>query len=330
MTLSVNSRCVRFPPIADVSECASLFRVGHVFISYARTDREYAAKIAKLLQAAGHSVWLDDRIEPGTHFDEVIEAALDEAQRVVVIWSAASVKSQWVRAEAGEGLRRGILIPIAADLSKIPLEFRRVQALDFSSWTGDPASPEFRKLDQFLRSSDVASAHAVTLKGTPSVGLRAELVSADRYHFNIRMRLYVGERSYRVDHEGIGRRQLLKLDGKVIAEGGSWVHLEDYFRCQNVAPEIQLLEFSLRGNQLRGIDHIALRVNGDPVLSTAVPKGFDVLLAISALAAFEGIALVFVGELFGWTAAMWGALIIFPATASLHWLIVAARRPRSS
>ena len=75
--------------------------MGHVFISYARADREYAVKLAQMLEDVGLSIWLDDRIAPGSHFDETIESALDSAEKVVVIWSASSVKSQWVRAEAG-------------------------------------------------------------------------------------------------------------------------------------------------------------------------------------------------------------------------------------
>jgi len=44
-------------------------------------------------------------------FDEVIEKAIADAKCVIVLWSAASVASEWVRNEASEGKRRGILVP---------------------------------------------------------------------------------------------------------------------------------------------------------------------------------------------------------------------------
>ena len=271
--------------------------MGHVFISYARADREYAVKLAQMLEDVGLSIWLDDRIAPGSHFDETIESALDSAEKVVVIWSASSVKSQWVRAEAGEGLRRGVLIPVAVDLSKIPLEFRRVQALDFSRWSGLADAPEFRSLERYLRESSPASAkHAGDPADEASV-VRAELVSADRYHGNLRIRIHTGERSYRLDHEGLGRNQVLRLDGKIVAEGGGLFQLEDYFRCEKVAPGIELLELSVHGNAFRGIDHFAVRLNGRSVLTSALPlsRGMEVVIAVSVIfgiATIVGIELV--------------------------------------
>ena len=68
---------------------------------------------------------------------------------MVVLWSKASVSSHWVRAEAAEGARRGILVPALIEAAKIPLEFRRVQSADLTSWLGDSAAPEF---EQFVLS----------------------------------------------------------------------------------------------------------------------------------------------------------------------------------
>jgi hypothetical protein len=58
----------------------------------------------------------------------VIEEALDSARCVVVLWSKASVASQWVKTEAAEAMRRKILVPVLIEDVKIPLEFRRLQA----------------------------------------------------------------------------------------------------------------------------------------------------------------------------------------------------------
>src|SRR6476619_1594902 len=70
-----------------------------VFISYAKGDRSRAAELASILEPKGLSVWWDRDITPGRTFDDVIEEALTNARSVVVLWSAESVKSRWVRTE---------------------------------------------------------------------------------------------------------------------------------------------------------------------------------------------------------------------------------------
>ena len=133
--------------------------MANVFLSYAREDSARAAIIAKALSRRW-TVWWDRTIPPGKTFDDVIEDALDRAACVVVLWSRTSVLSHWVRSEAAEGARRGILVPAFLEAAKIPLEFRRVQAANLTSWNGDPADPEF---EQFIRSiSTLIEAEAPT------------------------------------------------------------------------------------------------------------------------------------------------------------------------
>jgi hypothetical protein len=102
--------------------------LGKIFVSYTHEHRARAKVLADGLSARGWSVWWDRTIPPGRTFDEVIEEALDDAQCVVVLWSATSVASNWVRAEAAEGARRQILASALLDNVRIPLEFRRIQA----------------------------------------------------------------------------------------------------------------------------------------------------------------------------------------------------------
>ena len=98
-----------------------------IFISYARADRKKVRSIAEALEKRGWQVWWDLRIRSGSAFDRVIEQALEEARCVIVIWSQNSVESDWVRAEAGDGLERGILVSIAIDQGlRLPLRFRNV------------------------------------------------------------------------------------------------------------------------------------------------------------------------------------------------------------
>lgn len=121
-----------------------------IFISCARADRARAKILAKALERQGWSVWWDPKIPPGKTFDEVIEEALNAAKCVVVIWSKASVVSDWVKTEAAEGKRRKILVPALIDDVEIPLEFRRIQAARLVDWQGKSPHPEFDQLSEAI------------------------------------------------------------------------------------------------------------------------------------------------------------------------------------
>ena len=86
-----------------------------LFISYASEDRPYVTEMVKEFETQGFTVWWDHHIEPGTSFDRRIEEALDDSLCVVVVWSEHSINSDWVRAEAAEGLARNVLVPILLD-----------------------------------------------------------------------------------------------------------------------------------------------------------------------------------------------------------------------
>ena len=121
-----------------------------VFISYAKGDRSRAGELASVLETKGWSVWWDRDILPGRTFDDVIEEALTGARSVVVLWSAESVKSRWVRTEASAAAERDALVPALIEPATIPLEFRRVEAADLTNWQGDPNDPELQQLIETL------------------------------------------------------------------------------------------------------------------------------------------------------------------------------------
>jgi hypothetical protein len=109
-----------------------------LFISYARSDREPVEKLARELKAAGFDVWWDAALEGGHHFAAEIERELTTADAVVVVWSPASVTSNWVLDEAMHGRDRGCLIPVRFDETAPPLGYRQFHTIDIS----DPVDPE--------------------------------------------------------------------------------------------------------------------------------------------------------------------------------------------
>ena len=113
-----------------------------VFISYARTDRSRVAPLAAALTAHGFDVWWDALIEGGAGFAKMIEAKLDAADAVIVVWSATSVESDWVRDEAAHARDHKRLVPVSLDGTAAPLGFRQYHSVDLSSWQGRADAPE--------------------------------------------------------------------------------------------------------------------------------------------------------------------------------------------
>lgn len=109
--------------------------MANLFLSYDRDDLAKAKALAGVLEAAGHDVWWDGHIRGGAEFSEEIERALEAADKVVVLWSANSVRSAWVRDEAAAGRDSGRLIPVLIEAILPPMGFRQFQAIDLSRWS---------------------------------------------------------------------------------------------------------------------------------------------------------------------------------------------------
>ena len=119
-----------------------------VFLSYVREDAEKARALAALLERAGHSVWWDRQIRGGAQYSAEIEAALDAAEKVVVLWSAKAIASAWVRDEAAAGRDTGRLVPVTLDGIAAPLGFRQFQTIDLSHWNGRSNAPQIKDLQE--------------------------------------------------------------------------------------------------------------------------------------------------------------------------------------
>ena len=149
-----------------------------VFLSYAREDIAKAKALARLLEKAGHKVWWDRQIHGGSEFSSEIEAALKQADVVIVLWSESSIVSEWVRDEASEGRDTGRLLPIALDSSRAPLGFRQRQSIDLSDWSGSRSPRNFESLLDALSAksgSNAAFASKATPDAAPGFSLRRAL-----------------------------------------------------------------------------------------------------------------------------------------------------------
>lgn len=162
-----------------------------IFISYAREDAAQAAALADALSRLGWSVWRDDRIGVGQQFDAVIEQQLDLASCVIVLWSAASVSSAWVRAEASAADEQAKLLPVSLTPNlRMPIQFRQLNVVYLASMDLTAESWETRGLTAAIASltgkpplgHHVEAAEGV--RGTRSSGLR--LVRVGRWQLTAR------------------------------------------------------------------------------------------------------------------------------------------------
>ncbi len=121
-----------------------------VFISYARSDKARVAPLVAAIEAKGWTVWWDPEIDAGQQFDDQIEAELLAAAAVVVVWTATSVSSRWVRGEAREAADRNILVPVRFDAARLPMDVRAIHTIDLDTWNEDTGSASFQDLARAL------------------------------------------------------------------------------------------------------------------------------------------------------------------------------------
>ncbi|OQX05258.1 MAG: hypothetical protein BWK73_34100 [Thiothrix lacustris] len=123
-----------------------------IFLSYSTKDRERLQPLFQALERQGWSVFWDHRtIDIGEHWSKKINHAIRTSKCVVVVWSKASVESDWVLEEANIGKQRKVFLPIQIDEVDFPVGFTMLQAGNFIHWNGDVNDPQFIRLAEKIR-----------------------------------------------------------------------------------------------------------------------------------------------------------------------------------
>jgi len=138
-----------------------------VFVSYARSDKARVAPLVGAIVAQGWTVWWDPEITPGQEFDDMIEAEIEAAKAVMVVWTPTSVASRWVRGEAREAADRGKLVPVRFDNARLPMDVRAIHTTDLDDWAENPSSPAAK---EFLHALGAMIARAPTKAAAPAGG----------------------------------------------------------------------------------------------------------------------------------------------------------------
>ncbi|MCI4645170.1 MAG: toll/interleukin-1 receptor domain-containing protein [Hyphomonadaceae bacterium] len=120
-----------------------------IFISYKREDQEEYGRVrplAEALSAEGYDVFYDVQVPPGSSWESFLQSKINAARAVIVLWSNASVKSDWVKEEAEMAKNAGKLIPVFMDAVAPPFGFARIEGANLAGWDGDLQHIEWKNL----------------------------------------------------------------------------------------------------------------------------------------------------------------------------------------
>lgn len=110
----------------------------HIFLSYSRTDSDFASRLGEELRSLGHKVWMDTKgISGGEDWPERIGAAIDASKLVVTVLSSEALNSTWVRRELSYADTEGKpILPVFYKACELPpwyeLQFGHIQRLDLT------------------------------------------------------------------------------------------------------------------------------------------------------------------------------------------------------
>jgi hypothetical protein len=227
-----------------------------IFISYARADEARARELASALTRSGWSVWYDRALIPSEEYDERIERELDAARCVIVIWSRASVKSKWVRAEAGAADEQGKLVPIAFDPGIVPpLRFRQLNYAKLSSPALEPIDEAVDLLFTEL-SAVTGKSPAGWTKGdqrAARAGGRSGARMVTAGHWTLTAKYLWAKATY----------DLELLPSGIVTGTGSWsisrAQLSGHWQYDSSS---QILQLELSGGIAEGVESLIVQITG--------------------------------------------------------------------
>lgn len=157
--------------------------MARIFISYSRTDEEFARRLATDLDPLGVDLWIDvDDIPAGMKWSTAIQQGLDTCDMMIVIISPDSMASRNVEDEWQAFLDDGKpIIPVLWRPARIHFQLRRVQHIDFHTQNYETA---FAQLHAELGN------RGVLLKPLEEAPSRPHTVTPDRNEKSLSVQLF--------------------------------------------------------------------------------------------------------------------------------------------
>jgi TIR domain-containing protein len=106
-----------------------------IFISYAKADGDLAQRLAAQLEAQGRTTWWEARLLADQGLDSAAARELENAQKVIVLWTRTSIASPFILHEAITAGEAGKLLQVKTSdiqISEIPRVLRGQLILDAS------------------------------------------------------------------------------------------------------------------------------------------------------------------------------------------------------
>ncbi len=151
-----------------------------VFVSYCRRDKPRVAPLVAAIEAMGWSVWWDPAMAAGEEFDGQINAELQLATAVLVIWTPDSVESRWVRGEARDAAERGVMVPARFDGATLPIDLRAFHTIDLDGLSQGARSSQVQELLHALGTVMTRSSTSRPMTALPGSGLPSVATGPDR------------------------------------------------------------------------------------------------------------------------------------------------------
>ncbi len=119
----------------------------HVFISYSRTNKQFARRLARDIGRFGADVWIDtDDIEPGEAWTDEIQRGLEQSTVMVLVLSPDAMASKYVTAEWLYFVENDKpVIPVLHQATVINFQLRPIQYVDFQTLDYTAAFQQLRK-----------------------------------------------------------------------------------------------------------------------------------------------------------------------------------------
>ena len=144
------------------------------FLSYSRSDQEFALRLAADIRARGISLWIDQLdIRPSEHWDRAIEQAVRDSRGIVVVLSPRSVASDNVADEVSFAIDSGkSVLPVMIERCKLPLRITRMQVIDATGTYEDALE---RCVAELRRSAEPASSQDLAAQQETNAISRADV-----------------------------------------------------------------------------------------------------------------------------------------------------------
>lgn len=121
-----------------------------VFISYKREDYARVDQLAALLEDIKIRVWHDASLAAGELWPDRIEEMARRARAMIVCWTPAAARSEWIRREMEIGFERNILVPVQFGAGPLPANLRDYHVADMTTWAGEADHPGLYQLARGL------------------------------------------------------------------------------------------------------------------------------------------------------------------------------------